>query len=251
METLAEKLTWLEQYLLKISEQKWWPHYSEIQSSKRTKIMRLISSKLAFFGIGVTLAGSPGLAQTQWAGNGHYYQVVGAQGIDWSRADTAANALIFNNWPGHLVTITSAGEDGFVNGLIASGGFGEVWSGGFQTPTTETDPEAGWTWVNGEGPFPGNNSGTIYAAWSPLAGSQLHPLGQPDDYFGPASEQAMGLNLWGPASGWNDEGNVGLITGYVVEYQSPNGVPDGGSTLRLMGGALAGLVAVARRRLNQ
>jgi hypothetical protein len=67
------------------------------------------------------------------------------------------------------------------------------------------------------------------SAWSPLYGNQQHP-GQPDDAYGPGSEQYLGLNLWGPAGGWNDEGYVPLIVGYVVEYES-KGVPESGSIL--------------------
>ncbi len=175
---------------------------------------------------------------------GHWYDVVAASGLDWPSADTAATSASYLGLPGHLVTISSAGEDAFVNALVAGGGFGEVWAGAYQNPASETDPEAGWTWVNGEGTFPGNNLGPQYAAWSPLAGSTAHPSGQPDDFYGPASEQYMGLNLWGPTGGWNDEGYLPLITGYVVEYQS---TPDCGATLTMLGAAAVALGTASRR----
>jgi hypothetical protein len=146
--------------------------------------------------------------------NGHYYEVVAQRGIPWSDANLAAEAASFLGLHGHLVTITSAAEDTFVRNL-AAGRFdpatgSEVWAGGFQSPVAEADPKAGWTWVNNEGSIPGIDSASPYAEWAPL---------MPDDAYGPASEQYLGINLWGPSGGWNDEGNLSLIQGYVVEYE--------------------------------
>jgi hypothetical protein len=149
---------------------------------------------------------------------GHYYDVISAGGIDWPSADAAANALSYLGLPGHLVTITSPVEDAFVDGLRAGLGFGEVWAGGFQSPITETTPTAGWTLVNGEGAFPGVTSASPYASW---AG------GEPNDNYGPASEQYLGIGLFGLGGGWNDEGNLDLIGGYAVEYEEKS-VPDQG-----------------------
>jgi hypothetical protein len=146
--------------------------------------------------------------------NGHYYEVVAQKGIPWSDANLAAEAASFLGLHGHLVTITSVAEDTFVRNL-AAGRFNpatgsEVWAGGFQSPVAEADPKAGWTWVNNEGSIPGITSAAPYADWAPL---------MPDDAYGPATEQYLGINLWGPAGGWNDEGNLSLIQGYVVEYE--------------------------------
>jgi len=197
--------------------------------------MHLINSALALFGVGVAALGMPALAQTQWSGNGHYYQIVASPGIDWNTADTTADGMIFNGLPGHLVTITSAAEDAFVSGLIAAGNFGELWAGGYQNPPTEPDPKAGWMWVDGEGTFPGSNSALPYAAWAP---------GEPNDFFGLASEQFLALNRYGPNAGWNDEGYAPNISGYVVEYQANQAVPDGASTLWLLASSLIGFCAL-------
>lgn len=185
--------------------------------------------------------------------NGHYYEVfplpAGVVEMPWVDANAAANALTYLGLQGHLVTITDAAEDAFVRDLAWREIMGEVWAGGFQQyqdPAIPADPEAGWTWVNGEGSFAGNNSGPGYAAWSSLHGTVTHPA-QPDDYHGNASEQYLGLNLWGPTDGWNDEGIVGLVKGYVVEYES-RGVPDSGSTALLAGLALLGSAVAGRRR---
>jgi hypothetical protein len=66
----------------------------------------------------------------------------------------------------------------------------------------------------------------------------------------------LGLNLNGSdIGGFNDEGNLGYISGYVVEFDPntvPGGglVPDGGSTAGLLGGALT-LLGIASRRLRK
>lgn len=146
--------------------------------------------------------------------NGHYYDVVAHAGITWKDASAAATGASYLGLPGHLVTITSAAEQAFIAPLIAAkfgSSFGsEAWAGGFQNPSTQTNPKAGWTWVNGEGSFPGTNSITPYANWE---------ASSPDDHDGPASEQYLGINLWGPLIGWNDEGNTTYIKGYVIEYE--------------------------------
>lgn len=171
---------------------------------------------------------------------GHYYDVIQAPGITWADARVAALSSYYLGLQGHLVTITSAAEHAFVNAAIIANGGGEMWAGGYQNPAGETDPKAGWTWVNGEGNFPGYNSTTPYAFWNG---------GEPNDAYGPGSEQYLGLNH-GP--GFNDEGNLDLIFGYVIEYD-PNtipdvpGVPDAGTTASLLAGAFAMLGVVSRR----
>jgi hypothetical protein len=171
--------------------------------------------------------------------NGHYYDVVPAAGITWNDALVAANSSFYDGLRGHLVTITSAGEHAFVNSVIAGAGLGEIYAGGYQNPVTEADPQAGWTWVNGEGTFPGVDSTSPYAFWNPS---------EPNDAYGPASEQYLGLNH-GP--GFNDEGNLALITGYVIEYD-PNTIPlpDGGSTASLLGSAMF-LIATFSRHFRK
>jgi hypothetical protein len=181
---------------------------------------------------------------------GHYYDVIfvpvdqDGNGITWDNARVAALAHFYAGLEGHLATITSASEDGFVGQAVANAGFGEFWAGGYQDPSAGdiiNDPQAGWTWVNGGGAFSGNNGGPGYANWNG---------GEPNDYYYPGSEQFLGLNL-GVAGGFNDEGNLGNIAGYVIEYD-PNtirDVPDGGSTVILLGSALTG-IGVLRRKLS-
>jgi hypothetical protein len=149
--------------------------------------------------------------------DGHFYDVINAPGLTWDAANAAANASSFMGLPGHLVTITSPVEDVFIDTLRNSLQLGEVWVGGFQNPITETVPTAGWTWVNGEGSFPGVVSVSPYANWQ---------AGEPNDFYGVASEQHLAIGFFGLGGGWNDEGAIGQVAGYAVEYEAR--VPESG-----------------------
>jgi hypothetical protein len=161
--------------------------------------------------------------------DGHYYEIyqfVPGQANTWDAANAAANASSYLGLPGHLATITSYDEDVLINGLV--GQRGEVWAGGYQNPIDQAVATAGWTWVNGEGTFG-------YSNWLG---------GEPNDAYGAGAEQYLGLGLGG-AFGWNDEGALGNITGYVVEYER-SAVPEG--TAGLAGIlAIVGLFAAHRR----
>lgn len=170
---------------------------------------------------------TPAIAAPVLGPTGNYYVVVpvGAGGITWDDANAAANASVFLGVNGHLATITSAAEDVFVDTLrfttFGSPGplQGEVWLGGFQSPITETVPSAGWTWVNGEGSFPGVTSVTPYANWG---------SGEPNDAF-MTLEQYLAIGISGPVGmGWNDEGFFFQVHGYAVEYETSK-VPEQGS----------------------
>ena len=175
--------------------------------------------------------------------SGHYYDVIPAPGITWDDARAAALGFSYLGLLGHLATVTSASEDSYVGAAVAAAGSGEFWLGGFQNPVTETSATDGWTWVNGEGSFPGVDGASGYANsysnWNP---------GEPNDAYGPGSEQYLGINL-GRVGGFNDEGFLGLIGGYVIEYD-PNTirtVPDSGSTLLLLAGAVGVVMPFSRR----
>lgn len=171
--------------------------------------------------------------------NGNEYLTVRSEGIAWLDANAAAAAY----GPGwHLVTITSAEENMFVYGLIQSAQLGEVWAGGFQNPAGEQDAGAGWTWVTTEA--------FTYSAWG---------NGEPNDTGGAGFEQYLGLNLnpievLSSEGGslldvlhWNDEGNLSLITGYVIERDKGTTVPDAGSMLTLIGLGALGLANLRRK----
>jgi Lectin C-type domain/PEP-CTERM motif len=167
-------------------------------------------------------------APVLYSGNNHLYDIVTAQSISWSQANSAAQGAGWN-----LASITSAAEQNFLAGLISSSGsYGEFWLGGYQTTGTKNSNK-NWNWTTGE---------TFdYTRWA---------QDEPNDYYGPKSEQY--LAIWGLGNGsaslkWNDEGNSSLITGYIVEKVAPEAVPEPG-TVGLMGLGLLALGYKLRRR---
>lgn len=92
--------------------------------------------------------------------NGHYYKVFHQQSY-WSYAARTCKLL-----GGHLVTITSAEEQAFLNGLNA----GDVWIGlrGISDTRTKT---AGWAWVTGE-PFAFNNWSSTEPSGTGVGGNE-------------------------------------------------------------------------------
>ena len=187
----------------------------------------------------LVLVGSLGSTSTAvaapmiYGANGHAYEVIIADAITWNDANAAATSSIFMGQSGHLATITSLGEDIFVENLraaaLGTSGFAdsEAWIGGFQ-PAGSTEPGGGWAWVNGEGLLADG-----YTNW---AG------GEPNDVGGGEGFLAIGLN---GLFGWNDEGNLGGIGGYVVEYSLP--VPEP-TTVTLLGLGVVSLAALRRRK---
>jgi hypothetical protein len=78
--------------------------------------------------------------------------------------------------------------------------------------------------------------------------------GEPNDYYDNGSvqdsEQYLGLNL-GVPGGFNDEGDLDYIAGYVIEWDPTTiidvPVPDAASTAGMLSGALVMLGIVTRR----
>ena len=171
-----------------------------------------------------------------WSGNAHAYEFVVDNQIRWEDARAAAEAMTFDGVSGHLVTITSDEENGFVTTLISSSGSVEVWLGGHQ-PNPADPPAVGWVWVTGE-PF-------VYTNWDPIdpepndAGGDEHLLGM----WGPVSPH-------GPLGTWNDQstdyGWIEFIGGYVVEYPVP--IPEPSSVVLAAIGCLGPLAYAFRRR---
>jgi hypothetical protein len=138
------------------------------------------------------------LAEEVWtAGNGNTYVVVQMQGSTWDEAAADVASLI----PGyHLATITSQGEQDFLdNFLINAGLTSQYWLGGYQIMSKpETDPAAGWEWITGE-PWQYTNWGSI----------------EPNNAGGLEDHLATS-----PFLGWNDEGSaIGSVFGYIAENE--------------------------------
>lgn len=143
-------------------------------------------------------------------GTTHKYEIVQQGGLSWQQAREQAASKNFGGIAGHLATITSAEEDLLIDQLRVEAGSPVLWVGGFQEPSEMSITE-GWKWVNNEGPISGTNDGATYANWL---------SGEPNDYWGAGSENAMVIG-WLNSFGWNDQGaNVGAA-GYVVEYDTP------------------------------
>ena len=181
----------------------------------------------------------------QWTsatgGNDHWYEVVEAPQTTWDSARAAALTMWHDGLQAHLATVSSQEELDFLVSVVQAQGLGEMYIGGYQNPVTETDPQAGWTWVNGEGAFPGVDSAAPFANWNDR---------EPNDAYGPGSEQWLGINH--AEGAFNDEGNLDLIYGFVVEYDPDtiSDVPDAGGTAALLTAAL-GFGAMLSRRLRK
>jgi hypothetical protein len=160
---------------------------------------------------------------------GHTFELFKYQGISWDEAQACVDLLPTQGGPltpKHLATITSSSENAWIVAELLTPNlpivFGEedsrtqVWVGGYQDPSDEqnySEPGGGWRWVNNEGPFSGVNGGISYTNWAP---------GEPNDAGEvPGSENHMALGRYEDYALWNDEGGLGLIGGFIVEYDTP------------------------------
>ncbi|MCA8882209.1 MAG: hypothetical protein KDA50_00400 [Rhodobacteraceae bacterium] len=170
--------------------------------------------------VALGLASGAQAAPTQYGGTGNWYDVVFAS-ITWTQAKAAAQASVFKGVQGYLVTVTSAGEQGFINTLNPNSA--QLWIG-----ATDEVTEGQWVWDGG--PEAGQLLSATYSNWS---------AGEPNNAGG--EDYAVG---WWSGDRWNDLPNLAR-SGYVVEW-SPAPVPLPAS-LPLAVGAL-GLLAMVRRR---
>lgn len=162
---------------------------------------------------------------------GHYFEVYKANGISWDCANANAVGLTYSSTPGHLATVTSSGEDVWVDQLrqnsVGGSGLtqGQVWIGGVQS-TGSTEPGGGWHWVNNEGPIPGVNTEPAYAGWA---------AGEPNDSY--PGERHLALGRYGLGGGWNDEDSaLSSIGGYIVEYDVPRAAACSGPSCQTING---------------
>lgn len=179
---------------------------------KKTNTVRYLLALVLAAGV-VPASAEPVLFE----GNGHYYEIIADPGSNyasaeeaWNTANAAASASQFAGAFGHLATITTAEEDGFIEGLRAAAkaqgvlGAPAAWAGGYQELpcTSGSPPDCGWTWVNMEGPF-------VYTNWQ---------ANEPNDNGG--IEERFYTIGHGNKPGGNDERLQGNVGGYVVEYDT-------------------------------
>lgn len=145
--------------------------------------------------------------------DGRHFQVVASQDIDWETAKAIAASQAYEGVPGHLATLTSRAEDEFVDQLRRDAGLSrpEVWVGGRQQSCEPEAAGCGWQWINGEG--------AIATPQAPLPSYSNWLPGEPNDNYGKGSEQHLAIGL-GNAFGWNDEGSLGNIGGFIIEYDT-------------------------------
>lgn len=155
-----------------------------------------------------------------WAVNGHSYAVVDAPDITWSHARDAATGLTNGGsmCPGHLATVTSAGEDDFLKSTFGTELITK-WLGGIQSPSDAVTD--GWSWITGE-------------TWN------FTDWGTPEPnngyYAGYGYEDALEYYAYGDGIHWNDapqNWDQYASGGYVVEYDCravPIDVMPGSST---------------------
>lgn len=169
-------------------------------------------------------------APIQWGGNGHYYDFVPANGISWNAARAGASSMSFNGQSGHLVTITSAGENAFLSANFNIGGrFNLAWTGGFEPADNGV-----WRWA--DGPEAGVQFSNFAAPTAPFNYANWGGI-EPNDVG--ATEDFMAFNIGSFFSGiapgqWADSPQnpppgSDPVRGYLVEYVAP--VPEPASFL--------------------
>ena len=204
--------------------------------------MKGLFRSLMAFSITLVFSSNAFALPVTWSTNGHEYDVVILENADWNTARTSAQGL-GAGWD--LATITSAGEQTFINSLLGApptSGTVQYWVGGFQ-PAGSTEPGGSWQWINGEGLFWDNGPlAGAYANWG--TGIATEP-----DNVGVQNHVALDNRFgWG----WDDNDNFlsGVIRGYVAEKSTSTSAVPEPSTILLLGSGMIGLAAYRRKRQN-
>jgi hypothetical protein len=174
-------------------------------------------------------------------GNGHYYDSTTlSTGITWDAANALANGATLDEngvtYKGHLVTITSANEQQFIETNLKE--LDGAAMGGFKPDHTMPDLHHadGWKWVTGET--------WGYTNWYPTEPGNTYPA----DY--PAGEFVMIMWIGHQWGDYPDASHAFPFYRYIVEYEpSITSVPEFPSIV-LPVAAILGLVVIFGRRKN-
>jgi hypothetical protein len=161
--------------------------------SKNNKSLSFTSPRVILLGlgmlslIGTVLADS---ARVEFNLNGHYYQLIDTP-TSWGQGQGICKKL-----GGHLATITSAEENGFVyvNFAVGSGGGGGLWIGGSDTAKKGT-----FSWVTNE-----------KFTYSNFAGPQV------DDYL------KLDNYIYSPSQSHWITGTLSEVRSFICEWSAPN-----------------------------
>ena len=189
---------------------------------------------VSFIGI---LALSQGADATPIQFGNSYYEYVPGEAYSWSKANDAASASSFLGVNGHLATVTSAGENDFLQGLISQLPTPQgAWLGGAvdgaQVATWAVGPESGqlMSFTNFGGSEPNSGPGNVYMnIGTTFAG--------------------VALGQWADAAG-GISGAFDQIAGYFVEYQVGTVPIPAALPLMLTGLAGIGFLGWRRKRLS-
>ncbi len=120
-----------------------------------------------------------------YAVNGHYYQFVDTP-TNWLGADAAADASTLGGLQGYLATVTSAGENTVITGMVP--GSRQPWLG-----ASDSAVEGEWRWVNGP------ETGTQFsdAVGASVGGMyENRDAGEPDHAAGPSYIRIDDTGVW-------------------------------------------------------
>jgi Lectin C-type domain len=170
--------------------------------------------------------------------NGHFYQFVEDNGVQWTDAKTAAAGLNYFGLQGYLTTITSATEQQFIDARLQGNG----WIGASDEAT-----EGDWKWVtgpeNGQSFWSGSVNGSAvngrYTNWNdgkggePNNASTVNDDITTDEDYGHiiGDDRILRADNTNPALGkWNDLANQRPADeytpkGYIVEHGGLTGDP--------------------------
>jgi hypothetical protein len=195
-------------------------------------MIKSVSRYVALGGI-VACVTAAHAAPVQWTiatgGNGHWYEIVQAPGINWYDARSAAQGLSHMGLQGDLATVNSYAEWTFMQSM---GYLHQYWLGATNN-TFDLWNGASWNWINGEG-----NASSVQAlfVWPGYEGWETPPFGL--------------LAWWDVFGDWQANLGAPHTQGYIVEYQVRGG---GGGGTAIPGPLaalpfLSGLIALRRRK---